>query len=68
MNVISKWSIRIGLFIAWLGFSVVAGAFVLSLKQKAEIDVFSSTGYHAFKHCITQELNRAVEEKTRGSE
>ncbi|MGE0108369.1 MAG: hypothetical protein AB7S81_01200 [Bdellovibrionales bacterium] len=64
MKFLKKWGLRLALFILWLAFSVIVGGLVLAVKQGAGINVFSTTGYHAFRACLIQEMNHAVDEKT----
>lgn len=53
------------LFVLWLVVSVLLGGLVLSAKEALGINVFSSTGYHAFSQCLKVEGERAFREKER---
>ncbi len=63
MRFIVKWLLRLFLLIAWLGFSVVVGGLVLSAKEKLGINIFRSTGYHAFEQCLVRESQKAIAEE-----
>jgi len=62
MRFFSKWIFRLVLLVLWLILSVFLGGFVLSVKNALGINVFSSTGYHAFERCLVSESHKALEE------
>lgn len=57
-----KWIIRTLLFLLWLVSSIVMGGLVLSAKESLGINVFTSTGYHAFGTCLKNEYKKALDE------
>jgi hypothetical protein len=58
MKIFLKWTGLGFLFLVWLAFSSVLGVAVLSAKQALGINVFSATGYHAFKACLAKEASK----------
>ncbi|HBM91000.1 MAG TPA: hypothetical protein DD400_03875 [Rhodospirillaceae bacterium] len=63
MKIFLKWFLRFLFFLLWLVFSVLSGALFLSVKEAVGINVFSSTGYHAFKSCLVHETYKAFHEE-----
>ncbi len=63
MTVGFKWTLWFCLFLLWLVVSVFLGGFVLSVKESLGINVFSGTGYHAFRSCLMREGQQALHEK-----
>lgn len=50
-------------FILWLMASVVLGGFALSVKDSLGLNVFTTTGRHAFQYCLMREAEKAVSEE-----
>ncbi len=62
MKILLKWALGLFLFFAWLVFSAVLGGFVLAAKESFGLNIFSTTGYHSFAHCLSQEAEKAAAE------
>lgn len=51
-------------FFLWLAVSVVLGGFALSIKDSLGLNIFTTTGRHAFQYCLMREAEKAVSEET----
>lgn len=51
-------------FFLWLIVSVVLGGFTLSIKDSLGLNIFTTTGRHAFQYCLMHEAEKAVSEET----
>jgi hypothetical protein len=52
-------------FLLWTAASVIIGGLFLSIKQTLGFNVFTTTGYHAFKNCLKAETQKAIKEKAK---
>lgn len=56
LRTLSKWFL---IFVLWIASSVPIGGTILAVKETWGINVFSRTGFHAFKHCMEAEAKKA---------
>lgn len=60
-SMLKKAALYTALFFLWIALSVPIGGLVLAAKQALGLNLFSHTGYHAFKSCLVQEVQKTTE-------
>lgn len=66
MKFTNKVLLYIAAFLLWIAASVIMGGLFLSVKQTLGLNVFTATGYHAFKSCLKKETLKAISDKKTG--